>query len=204
MTQARYYEDFWADAPPDPEPWAWQRRRAMLLAAVRPGERVLDLGSGAGRFVAALRDAGAEPVGVEIAAAALERAARVAPGADLRLLEADGSIPLEHGSVDVVWCSEVLEHVADTAHLLLEIRRVLRPGGRLLVTVPFHGRVKGALIALSRFDAHFDPLGQHLRFYTRASLARTLDPAGFEAIDVLPWGRPPLLRTGLRASARRP
>jgi SAM-dependent methyltransferase len=203
-SRSRYYEDFWADAPPDPEPWTWERRRAMLLAAVRPGERVLDLGSGAGRFVAALREAGADPVGVEIAAAALERAARVAPGADLRLLEADGSIPLEHASVDVVWCSEVLEHVADTAHLLLEVRRVLRPGGRLLVTVPFHGRVKGALIALTRFDAHFDPLGQHLRFYTQASLARTLGHAGFEAIDVRPWGGPPLLRTGLRASARRP
>ena len=74
-------------------------------------------------------------------------------------------------SVDLVWCSEVLEHVADTEHLLLEARRVLRPGGRLLVTVPFHGRVKAALIGLLRFDAHFDPLGQHLRFYTR-SLAR--------------------------------
>ena len=133
------------------------------------GDRVLDLGCGAGRFLAALHDA--DPVGVEIAQAALDRAARNAPGADLRLLEPDGSLPLEHASVDLVWCSEVLEHVPDTAHLLLEVRRVLRPGGRLLVTVPFHGRVKAALIALLRFDAHFDPLGQHVRFYTRSSLA---------------------------------
>ncbi len=198
-----HYEAFWADAPEDPEPWEWKRRRALLLAAVRPGERVLDLGCGAGRFVAALRDAGAEPVGVEIAQAALDRAARNAAGADLRLLEADGSVPLEHASVDLVWCSEVLEHVADTAHLLLEVRRVLRPGGRLLVTVPFHGRVKAALLALTRFDAHFDPLGQHLRFYTRRSLAATLDHAGFEAVDVRPWSGPLLLRTGLRASATR-
>ena len=132
---------------------------------------MLDLGCGAGRFVAALRDAGADPVGVEIAEAALERARAVAPGADLRLLEPDGSLPLEHGSVDLVWCSEVLEHVADGAQLLHEVRRVLRPGGRLLVTVPFHGRVKAAAIALARFDAHFDPQGQHLRFFTRASLA---------------------------------
>ena len=176
----------------------------MLLDAVRPGERVLDLGCGAGRFVAALRDAGAEPVGVEIAQAALDRAARNAPGADLRLLGGDGSLPLEHASVDVVWCSEVLEHVPDTAHLLLEVRRVLRPGGRLLVTVPFHGRVKGALLGLARFDAHFDPLGQHVRFYTRSSLAGTLEQSGFEAVEVRPWGGPPLLRPGLRASARRP
>ena len=74
--------------PPDPEPWAWERRRALLLGEARPGERVLDLGCGAGRFVAALRDAGADAVGVEIAAAALERARAVAPGADLRLLGA--------------------------------------------------------------------------------------------------------------------
>src|SRR5215217_1706871 len=92
-----FYEDFWADAPADPEPWAWERRRALLVAEARPGERVLDLGCGAGRFVAALRDAGAEPVGVELAEAALERARRNAPGADLRRVARDGSLPLGHG-----------------------------------------------------------------------------------------------------------
>ncbi len=199
-----HYESFWADAPQDPEPWEWERRRALLLAEARPGERVLDLGCGAGRFVAALRDGGADPVGVEIAEAALERARRNAPGADLRLLEPDGSLPLEHGSVDLVWCSEVLEHVADTEHLLLEARRVLRRGGRLLITVPFHGRVKAALIGLLRFERHFDPTGQHLRFYTAGSLARTLGDAGFDAVQVRPWGGPPVLRTGLTARARRP
>jgi SAM-dependent methyltransferase len=198
-----HYESFWADAPEDPEPWEWERRKALLLAAARPGERVLDLGCGAGRFVAALRDAGAEAVGVELAQAALERARANVPGADLRLVEPDGSLPLEHGSVDLVWCSEVLEHVADTEHVLLELRRVLRPGGRLLATVPFHGRVKAALIGLLRFDQHFDPLGQHLRFYTRSSLQATLERSGFDAVRVRPWGGPPLLRTGLTASAAR-
>lgn len=198
-----YYEDFWADAPPDPEPWAWERRRALLLGEVGRGERVLDLGCGAGRFVAALREAGADPVGVEVAGAALERARAVAPGADLRLLADDGSIPLEHGSVDLVWCSEVLEHVADGSHLLQEARRVLRPGGRILVTVPFHGRVQAALIALLRFDAHFDPQGQHLRFFTARSLAASLRAAGFAAPDVRAVGGVPLLRESLVARAPR-
>jgi SAM-dependent methyltransferase len=198
-----HYESFWADAPQDPEPWAWERRRSLLLGDVRRGERVLDLGCGTGRFVAALRDAGADAVGVELAETALRRARANVPGADLRLVEPDGSLPLEHGSVDLVWCSEVLEHVADTEHVLLEVRRVLRPGGRLLVTVPFHGRVKAALIGLLRFDQHFDPLGQHLRFYTRSSLQATLARAGFDAVRVRPWGGPPLLRTGLTAWASR-
>ena len=55
-----FYEGVWAGLPDDPEPWAWERRRALLLGELRPGERVLDLGCGAGRFVAALRDAGAD------------------------------------------------------------------------------------------------------------------------------------------------
>ncbi len=198
-----FYEDVWADAPADPEPWAWERRRALLLAEARPGERVLDLGCGAGRFVAALRDAGADPVGVEIASGALERARAVAPGADLRLLAQDGSIPLEHGSVDLVWCSEVLEHIADGAHLLQEARRVLRPGGRMLVTVPYHGRLQASLVALLRFDAHFDPQGQHLRFFTRASLAASLRAAGFAEPRVRAVGGAPLFRETLVARAGR-
>jgi 2-polyprenyl-6-hydroxyphenyl methylase/3-demethylubiquinone-9 3-methyltransferase len=198
-----YYEDLWRDAPADPVPWAWDARRRMLLAEARPGERVLDLGCGAGRFVAALAAAGADPVGVEIAEAALERARGVAPGADLRLLADDGSIPLEHASVDLVWCSEVLEHVADVADLLGEVRRVLRPGGRLLATVPYHGRLQAAGIALTRFEAHFDPLGQHLRFFTARSLAAALDASGLAPRRVAGWGGVPLLRRGLIALAVR-
>ena len=121
-----YYEDVWAELPEDPEPWAFEQRRALLLGEARAGERVLDLGCGAGRFVAALRDAGADPVGVELAEGALERARRNVPGADLRALGPDGAIPLEDASVDLVWCSEVLEHVPDTAALLSEARRVLQ------------------------------------------------------------------------------
>ena len=101
----------------------------------------------------------------------------------------------EDATFDLVLISEVLEHVPDTAHLLLEVRRVLRPGGRLLVTVPDHRRLRTAVIALTRFEAHFDPLGQHVRFYTRRSLATTLEHAGFEDVRV---------RSGLTAWARRP
>jgi SAM-dependent methyltransferase len=198
-----FYEAVWAGLPEDPEPWAWARRRALLLRALRPGERVLDLGCGAGRFVAALRDAGADVVGVELAEAALERARRVAPGADLRRVEPDGSLPVGHGEIDLVWCSEVLEHVPDTVAFLTEVRRVLRPGGRLLATVPDHGRLRRVLIALGRHDAHYDPLGQHVRFYTRRSLARALGATGFAHVRIEPLTGPPLLRTALVARAVR-
>ena len=198
-----FYEDVWAELPEDPKPWAWERRRALLLAEAERGERVLDLGCGAGRFVAALLDAGTDAVGVELAEAALERARRNVPGAELQLLGPDGAIPLEDASVDLVWCSEVLEHVPDTAGLLSEARRVLRTGGRLLVTTPSHDLPRRALIALLRFDEHVDPLGQHVRFYSRRSLRRVLDSFAFEAVHVTSIGGPPGLRETLVARAHK-
>jgi ubiquinone/menaquinone biosynthesis C-methylase UbiE len=198
-----FYEDVWAELPGDPEPWAWARRRALLLGEARTGERVLDLGCGAGRFLGALREAGADPVGVELAEGALERARRNVPGAELHLLAPGGEIPLEDASVDLVWCSEVLEHVPDTAGVLSEARRVLRTGGRLLVTTPSHDLPRRLLIALARFDAHFDPLGQHVRFYSRRSLARVLDAFAFEQVEIEGIGGLPLLRETLVARARK-
>jgi ubiquinone/menaquinone biosynthesis C-methylase UbiE len=198
-----FYEGVWAGLPDDPEPWAWRRRRALLLGEVRPGERVLDLGCGAGRFTRALREAGADVIGVELAEAALERARRNVPGADLRRVAPDGSLPLGHQEVDLVWCSEVLEHVPDTVAFLTETRRVLRRGGRLLVTVPDHGRLKRTLLALTGYEAHYDPLGQHLRFYTRRSLTRALLATGYSDIRLRPLGGPPLLRQAIAARAVR-
>jgi ubiquinone/menaquinone biosynthesis C-methylase UbiE len=175
-----FYEDVWAELPEDPKPWAWERRRALLLADVRPGERVLDLGCGAGRFTAALREHGADAVGVDLAEGALERARRNVPGAGFHAT----TEAIEDASVDLVWCSEVLEHVPDTAGLLSEARRVLKTGGRLLVTTPSHDLPRRLAIALLRWEPHFDPLGQHVRFYSRRSLARVLETFAFEAIEV--------------------
>ena len=146
-----FYEDVWAELPEDPKPWAWERRRALLLAEAKPGERVLDLGCGAGRFVAALQDAGADPVGVELAEAALERARRNVPGAELHALAPDGAIPLEDASVDLVVSSLAIHNlptVADRERAIAEIARVLRPRGIVaLIDIAHVGEYARALHA---------------------------------------------------------
>jgi SAM-dependent methyltransferase len=164
---------------------------------------VLDLGCGDGAFCAELASAGMEPVGAEVAEAALARARERHPSLRFELVPAHGPLPLGDAAFDVVWASEVIEHVADTARWLSEARRVLRPGGTLLVTTPYHGRLKNVRLALAGFEAHFAPTGQHLRFYTRRSLRDTLEHFGFEQIEITPAGGLPLLRETMLAQARR-
>jgi SAM-dependent methyltransferase len=167
----RVFEERWSEAPDDPEPYRFEERARLLQSELRLGEPWLDLGCGAGRFTA-LAPEGA--IGVEIAQGALQRARRNVPGADFRLIDHDGAIPVGHGEVALVWCSEVLEHVPDALGLLQECRRVLRPGGRLLITTPGSPWWR-------RTERELDPLGEHVRFFTRRSLARTLGAAGFDA-----------------------
>jgi SAM-dependent methyltransferase len=195
-----YYEDLWSRLPGELQPPDWELRREFLLRGIRPGERVLDLGSGAGEFAEEIVRAGARVVGVEVAEAAIERARTRHPDIDFRLAPIDGPLPVGDGEFEVVWSSEVIEHVADTARWLSEVRRALGPGGRLLLTTPSHGRVRVALGGLERFS---EPLGDHLHLYTRGSLREVLGEFGFDGITVRTAAGPPLLRRLLLASARR-
>lgn len=197
------YEDIWKQLPADLPPFAFARRRDLLLQAVKRGDRVLDLGCGEGAFCAALAGAGAEPVGAEVAERAVERARERHPGLRFELVPPHGPWPFADGEFDAVWASEVIEHVADTARWLSEVRRVLHGGGVLLVTTPHHGRMKTLTLALAGFESHFDPVGQHLRFYTRRSLRSLLEDFGFEKITVRTSGGLPLLRRSLVAQATR-
>src|SRR3954471_7874481 len=169
------HEDHWRELARDPEPWRFPWRPEVAAAALRPGQRWLDLGCGAGRFTALAADG----IGVDVAEEALARARANHPGGDFRRLEDDGTIPLGHGEVGLVWCSETVEHVPDALGLLQECRRVLAPGARLVLTTPAHPLWRRTAIAVARFEAHFDPMGQHVRFFTDRSLRATLEAAGF-------------------------
>jgi ubiquinone/menaquinone biosynthesis C-methylase UbiE len=158
---------------------------------------VLDLGCGEGDFAAAAVEAGAgEAVGVDVAAEAVRRARARHP--QLRFEHVDDTLPGEDASFDLIWCSEVLEHVLDTARLLSEARRVLRTGGTLLITTPAHGLRRRLALAFSGWEAHFDPRGPDLRFYTARSLTELLEDFGFEEIRVR-TERPHLFASARRA-----
>jgi ubiquinone/menaquinone biosynthesis C-methylase UbiE len=195
-----YYEDLWERLPADLSVPDLRLRRDFLSSEVRGADHALDLGCGAGAFTAILAARCASAVGVDVAEAALRRARQAHPGLDFRLAPPDGDLPLEDSSFDVVWASEVIEHVSDTARWLSEVRRVLAPRGRLLVTTPDHPRLA---LALRGVEPYGEPLGDHLHLYTRRSLTRLLDEFGFGHVTVrgvggIPGWRRMLLARGAR------
>jgi 2-polyprenyl-6-hydroxyphenyl methylase/3-demethylubiquinone-9 3-methyltransferase len=72
-----------------------------------------------------------------------------------------------------------LEHLFDVGAALTEINRVLRPGGKFVLTTPYHGLVKNLIVRVLAFERHYDPCGSHIRFFTRRSLKLCLEKAGF-------------------------
>lgn len=109
-------------------------RRTFALLAARPEHRVLEVGCGAGHLLARLR--AGRRCGLDLSAVLLDKAARRI-GRSVTLVQGDAeSLPLRSGAWDRVYCSEVLEHVANPPAALAEIARVVRLGGIAVVSVP--------------------------------------------------------------------
>ena len=114
------------------------KRRLVRLSGVRPGARALDVCCGTGDVAFALARAGAETTGLDFSAAMLlvarQRADRDAAGNPPRFLQGDAlHLPFEDASFETVTISYGLRNLADLDGGLRELKRVLRPGGRLLI-----------------------------------------------------------------------
>jgi SAM-dependent methyltransferase len=186
------YAEYWEAAAPPPENDPLTEERVQHFLRLAPEARtVLDLGCGNGRASRMLADAGKRVVGLDIASAALRKAAAIGTSGSISYVEGscEAGFPFRSESIDAIYCAEVIEHLVDPRIPLAECRRVLRPGGTLFVSTPYHGRVKNILIASVGFERHFDPSGPHIRFFTPRSLASLMRLHGFSIERTICLGR---------------
>lgn len=190
----RFTRDFWY-APPL---WLWRAIEAAVLsdsigaAMERP---ILDLGCGDGRFLRTWHDGAlTAEVGFDLNPREVRRAAR--SGSYQSTLVADGTrLPFESAHFGTVFSNSTLEHIPPLPALLGEVRRVLRPGGRLVATVPNHNLTTylvetsplsrvGLRGAARRWADRRNALLHHYHLYDDRTWRRLLEHAGLE-VDLL-------------------
>jgi SAM-dependent methyltransferase len=167
--------------------WQW--------AAARLDSRdVLDFGCGSGEGTAAMAAHAASIVGVDVAGDAIAHASEYNAGPNIRYERIDGGVPWPDSSFDVVCSFQVLEHVDDPDAYLAEARRLLRPGGLLLLATPDRR---------TRLLSGQQPWNRwHLREWDPAGLERLLG-RHFDGVEVLTMtGRRDVLDLELRRTRR--
>jgi SAM-dependent methyltransferase len=158
---------------------------------VAAGDTVLDLGCGGGRHAFECYKRGARVVALDRSAdeirevarwfAAMREAGEAPAGATAVAMEGDAlRLPFPDDTFDVVIISEVMEHIPDDKAVLAEMVRVLRPGGRIAVTVPRYGPEK---ICWALSDAYHEVEGGHIRIYKGDQLLERMREAG-----LVPYG----------------
>jgi SAM-dependent methyltransferase len=157
--------------------WWYRERRAMLARELRrlgPPGRALDIGAAGGGNTRVLVAHGWDALAADYSETAVELAVR----RGLRAIHADAcDLPLPGESFDLVLAFDVLEHIEDDHTAARELVRVLRPGGRALITVPCD---------MALWSAH-DVASFHFRRYDREELTDLLRGAGLVVDRMWSW-----------------
>ncbi len=167
---------------------SWDERmfRRHFDGALCPGDVALDIGCGDARAYQKTVMATAGVLhGIDVSKDAVAGACRKGVLARVHDISS-GSLPYADEMFDVISCFEVLEHLFDPKFAVHEMYRVLRPGGRLVVSVPNAGYFRERLVTLAWGDVpvgvtdYSNPwMAPHIRFFSRGSLERLLKANGF-------------------------
>lgn len=185
-----YYDRYWGGEQL-PEYLLAPELEGLLKDNVRPADDCVDVGCGAGQTYAqwVARTAGSY-VGADISSTGVAHAR--ASGLDARVIEDAATLPFEDASFDLAICIEVFEHLFEPLRAAEEIHRILRPGGRLVASMP---NVTYWRMRWNHVLGIWNPAGDHLaieqpwrdphiRFFDVRAATKMLRAAGFSTVEV--------------------
>jgi 2-polyprenyl-3-methyl-5-hydroxy-6-metoxy-1,4-benzoquinol methylase len=159
--------------------------------------RIVDLGCGNGYVANRLAELGhavlgvdASPDGVSIAQSTGRAEFKTASIYDEQLVETTGN------DAECVVALEVIEHLYLPKTMFVQSHKILKPGGHLIVSTPYHGYLKNLALSIADgWDKHFavDWHGGHIKFFSRRTLEKMATAAGFSETHFLGVGRLPWL-----------
>ena len=156
-------------------------------------KRVLDLGCGNGTMMVTLKQAGFQMSGCDPSESGIAYAQKALPDSNVKVLGVyDAPSKLGEDGFDVVFSTEVVEHLYSPRELPRFARQVLKPGGHLIVSTPYHGYLKNLLICLmNKWDWHHTALwdGMHVKFWSKNTLSQLLTEEGFVVERFIGVGR---------------
>ena len=180
---------------PHTEAYLWPH--ILGLCATLHARRVADIGCGNGALCRELASHGYEVIGCEPDAESLRCAQRAAPELVFHKLGVDDDpFTLGAETFDIAIATEVIEHLVRPANLPNFAKPLLRSGGHLIISTPYHGYLKNLVLALTnKWDAHLNPFwdGGHIKFWSRKTISQLLNENGFRVVQFIGAGRLPFV-----------
>jgi len=159
--------------------------------------KIADLGCGNGYFAGLLATMGHKVTALDSSEDGIRIAKEAYPGIDFRCLSLyENLLPHIGSDFDVVISSEVIEHLYDPRRFLKNAFEILKPGGELILTTPYHGYLKNLAMAVTgKLDKHFTVGWDcgHIKFFSVKTLATMVEEQGFRNIRFKFAGRVPYL-----------
>ena len=179
-----------------------------FLRGLPTGARVVDLGCGNGSLTSQFAEPSWDVHGVDISTSAVQEGVEAYKGIHFHVADVTGELGfLEPCSFDAVVAAEVIEHLYAPRRLLSNAHKLLKPGGRLVITTPYHGYLKNLALALTGgMDSHFTALwdGGHIKFWSQRTLESVLKDCGFSVLRFKGVGRTAYLWKSMVVLAVRP
>ena len=186
-----YYDKYWKGKDSKSDDFRYKWPVISKLVPINLKGSILDIGCGTGKVLGEIvrLNPQAKIIGVDVSKYAIRIASKKLPNSKFHHIKDGKKLPINDNSIDFIVCLDVIEHIYDIQNIYREFKRILRPGGKILITTPYYGVIKNIIIVLTCFDRVFNPFEGHIRFFTKKTLLKAVKQINFGVIKIGYFGR---------------